>query len=290
MAAARREQAAAALVRGERHRASFSSASRAVGRELLERRVLRELQRPHVRDDRPAVLDRQLRRVGGHEAEAVGDDPEDVAVRDVAVGVERGRPAQRHVERHLALAVAEDAVAGGADDLEAGAAAGEESRRSSGSGTVATGRPSGPSPVATAGSSGGAVRDGPGGRRPHGEAVRVDTRSPGRPCTSAAAAWGRAAGRPVSASEQRARAAAGPHRFPPARSRPGARRGGAARRRRPPPRRPPPRPRARARRSSRSGTPRPRRPGGGRAGSGSSAKSSPRKMAERRRRARRARR
>src|SRR5512133_3612743 len=97
--------------------------------ELVQGGVLRELERADVADDRPALLDRELVRVRGHEAEAVRDDAEDVAVADVAVGVQRRRLAQRHVERDLALAVAEDAVAHGAEHVELRAAAGERRGR-----------------------------------------------------------------------------------------------------------------------------------------------------------------
>src|SRR5262245_20129138 len=47
-------------------------------RNVRERRVLAQLQRADVGDDRPAVFGADLRRVVGHRAEAVGDDVEEV--------------------------------------------------------------------------------------------------------------------------------------------------------------------------------------------------------------------
>ena len=54
------------------------------GRHVGERRVLAELQRADVGDDRPAILGLDLRRVVGHRAEPVGDHVEEVPDRRLA--------------------------------------------------------------------------------------------------------------------------------------------------------------------------------------------------------------
>ena len=59
--------------------------------------ALRQLQRAHVGDHRPALFDRQLGGVGGHHAEALGDDLVDVAGRPIDVAVQRRRRPQRHL-------------------------------------------------------------------------------------------------------------------------------------------------------------------------------------------------
>src|SRR5690606_12661178 len=91
-----------------------------VGRDVVERGALAQLQRPDVGDDGPAIAGRNLCRVARHLSESVGDDVEEVAHALVAQArvVERHRALEAAAHHH-AVAVAELRMAGRAVDVEA---------------------------------------------------------------------------------------------------------------------------------------------------------------------------
>ena len=86
--------------------------------------VLAQLQRAHVRGDRPAIAHRNLRGVVGHRAEPVRDDVEDVSGRRLPkpIDMERRRPPISALHDH-AVAFAGEAVARRTEDVVALAAA-----------------------------------------------------------------------------------------------------------------------------------------------------------------------
>src|SRR5262245_19698583 len=93
-------------------------------RQILQRRVLAQLQGTQVGDDRPAVARRNLLGVVRHRAEAVGDDLIEIADRrrTQPVGVVRGR-AREAALYDDAVAVPRSAVADSAENRKPRAAA-----------------------------------------------------------------------------------------------------------------------------------------------------------------------
>ena len=91
----------------------------AIGRHVVDRRALAELQRADVGGDRPAVGHRHLRRVVLHRAEAVRHHVEEIADRRVAqpLVVERRRRPEAALHDH-AVALARAAVARRAEHVE----------------------------------------------------------------------------------------------------------------------------------------------------------------------------
>src|SRR5688572_29839239 len=98
-----------------------------VGGQVTDAGVLAELQGPDIGDDRPAILGRDLRRVVRHLAEAAGHHVEEVAGALVAQPriVVRRRLLVAALHDHP-VAVAGDAVAGRAVDVEALLAPGDD--------------------------------------------------------------------------------------------------------------------------------------------------------------------
>src|ERR1700757_2331831 len=88
-------------------------------------RMLAQLQRADVGDDAPAVARRNLRRVVGHNAEALGHDVEDVAHRRLlqALDVERGRSTREPACGNVAVSVSQSRMARRAINIEADTAA-----------------------------------------------------------------------------------------------------------------------------------------------------------------------
>ncbi len=73
--------------------ASLSQLRLKIGGNVVDGRVLAPLERPDIGDDGPPVVNGNLRAVGRHVADAVGDGVEEVPVLPGAneIGVERGR-------------------------------------------------------------------------------------------------------------------------------------------------------------------------------------------------------
>src|SRR5437588_12730461 len=90
-----------------------------------DRRMLAQLQRAEVGDEAPTIARRNLRRVVGHDAEALGHDVEDVAHRRLlqALDVEGGRFTRESAGGNVAVAVPQSRMARRAINIEPATAA-----------------------------------------------------------------------------------------------------------------------------------------------------------------------
>ena len=86
----RRAQARGSARSGHASWRAPSSRARPLGRNIVERGVLAQLQRPDIGDDRPAVARRHAGGVGIHHAIAIGDDVEEMLVVRLRAAGRRG--------------------------------------------------------------------------------------------------------------------------------------------------------------------------------------------------------